>query len=144
MTFRGERCTGGKKPKARLTVVVGANMDGSEKLPLFVIGKTAKPRCFKNAKILINYAANSKAWMTSELFSKFSPVLPSFSCVIFEDYLKKWDRQLRSEQHHILIFVDTCPSHPDIDKDLENIRLKFFPPIRCQRASRWIKEWFKS
>lgn len=68
MAFKGERCTAGKKSKERLTVVVGANMDGSEKLPLLVIGKSAKPRCFKNAEIPVDYKANSKAWMTSKLF----------------------------------------------------------------------------
>jgi hypothetical protein len=66
MAFKGERCTAGKKSKERLTAVVGANMDGSEKLPLLVIGKSAKPRCFKNAEIPVDYTANSKAWMTSK------------------------------------------------------------------------------
>lgn len=42
-------------------------MDGSEKLPLFVIGKSLKPRCFKNATIPVDYTANSKAWMTGKL-----------------------------------------------------------------------------
>jgi hypothetical protein len=73
MAFKGERCTAGKKSKERLTAVVGANMDGSEKLPLLVIGKSAKPRCFKNAEIPVDYTANSKAWMTS----KFILIVPS-------------------------------------------------------------------
>lgn len=71
MAFKGERCTAGKKSKDRLTVVVGANMDGTEKLPLLVIGKSAKPRSFKNAKIPVDYTANAKAWMTSKLHSQF-------------------------------------------------------------------------
>lgn len=66
MEFKGERCTAGKKSKERLTVLVGANMDGSEKLPLLVIGKSAKPRCFKNANIPVDYTANKKAWMKSK------------------------------------------------------------------------------
>jgi hypothetical protein len=41
-------------------------MSGTEKLPLLVIGKSAKPRCFKNAKIPIDYKANKKAWMTGK------------------------------------------------------------------------------
>jgi hypothetical protein len=73
MAFKGERCTAGKKSRERLTAVVGANMDGSEKLPLLVIGKSAKPRCFKNAEIPVDYTANSKAWMTS----KFILIVPS-------------------------------------------------------------------
>jgi hypothetical protein len=64
MAFRGMRCTSGKKSKERLTALVGANMSGTEKLPLLIIGKSAKPRCFKNAKIPLEYTANKKAWMT--------------------------------------------------------------------------------
>ena len=46
--MKGETCSGGKKSKERITVLVCANMTGTEKLPLLVIGKFAKPRCFKN------------------------------------------------------------------------------------------------
>uniref|UniRef100_A0A1I8BXC5 HTH CENPB-type domain-containing protein n=1 Tax=Meloidogyne hapla TaxID=6305 RepID=A0A1I8BXC5_MELHA len=35
LCFKGERCTSGKKSKERITVLVGANMSGIEKLPLF-------------------------------------------------------------------------------------------------------------
>ena len=45
--FRNEKCAGGKLSKERLTVLVTASMTG-EKLPPFVIGKSANPRCFKN------------------------------------------------------------------------------------------------
>lgn len=58
----------GKKSKNRITILVGANMSGSEKCPLFVIGKSSRPRCFKNATIPVEYAANPKAWMRSKLF----------------------------------------------------------------------------
>jgi hypothetical protein len=34
--FRGEKCHGGKLRKDRITMLVAANMDGSEKLPLLV------------------------------------------------------------------------------------------------------------
>lgn len=52
LAFKGERCSGGKLSKERITLLIGANMDGSEKLPLFMIGKSA----------------NRKAWMTNEIF----------------------------------------------------------------------------
>ncbi|MBA0673443.1 hypothetical protein Goklo_024749, partial [Gossypium klotzschianum] len=39
---------GRKKDKERLTVVVCCNRDGSDKVPLWVIGKFANPRCFKH------------------------------------------------------------------------------------------------
>lgn len=48
ITYKGNKCTGGKKSKERITVMVAANMTGTEKLPLFVIGKSRNLRCFKN------------------------------------------------------------------------------------------------
>ena len=38
--LKGESCHGGIRSKQRLTVLVGANLDGTEKLPLLVIGKS--------------------------------------------------------------------------------------------------------
>ena len=43
-----ERCSGGKLSKVRITGMASANAAG-DKLPMFVIGKARKPRCFKNA-----------------------------------------------------------------------------------------------
>ena len=40
----------GKSSKIRVTLLVGANASGNEKLPLLIIGKSAKPRCFKGIK----------------------------------------------------------------------------------------------
>ena len=45
--FRGEVCTGTKRPKDRVTVLVCANMTGTEKCPLLTIGKYKRPRCFR-------------------------------------------------------------------------------------------------
>jgi len=49
--LKGNECSGGKYGKERITIMVGANMSGTEKLKLFVIGKTKKPRCFKGIKL---------------------------------------------------------------------------------------------
>lgn len=46
-TFKGEDCHGGKHSKERITVLFCANMDGSEKLPMLIIGKSKRPHCFK-------------------------------------------------------------------------------------------------
>ncbi|GFV15453.1 hypothetical protein TNCV_4834791 [Trichonephila clavipes] len=44
-------------------------MDGSEKITPLVIGKSAKPRCFKGINSFpTKYRSNKKAWMTTELF----------------------------------------------------------------------------
>jgi hypothetical protein len=63
--FKGESCHGGKWSKDRITVLVCTNMDGSEKMPLLVTGKSEKPRCFKHVKSLpCTYKHNSSAGMT--------------------------------------------------------------------------------
>ena len=53
-----------KQDKERLMVVICCNEDGSEKIPLWIIGKYAKPRCFKNVNMNsldCQYRANKKA-----------------------------------------------------------------------------------
>ncbi|GFU91956.1 uncharacterized protein TNCV_3765811 [Trichonephila clavipes] len=50
-------------------------MDGSEKITPLVIGKSAKPRCFKGINSFpTNYRSNKKAWMTTELFNERLPI----------------------------------------------------------------------
>ncbi|KAL4090345.1 hypothetical protein QTP88_025202 [Uroleucon formosanum] len=70
LTFKGDTCQGGKNSKERVTVVVGANMIGTEKLKLLVIGKSKQPRCFKKKNVEslpVTYAYNKKAWMLSTI-----------------------------------------------------------------------------
>ncbi|XP_072165265.1 tigger transposable element-derived protein 4-like [Diadema setosum] len=108
--FQGTTYHGGKQQKTCVTVLVCANMDGSNKLPLFVVGKNKRPRAFKNVKYLpVAYEANKKAWMTGALF---------------EAWLRKLDRKM--EERKIAMVVDNCPAHPHIK--LDNIELVFLPP----------------
>ena len=61
LALKGEKCTGEKKAKERMTAMVAANMSCTERLPLMVIGKSLKPRCLKNVKNLpVEYTANKK------------------------------------------------------------------------------------
>ncbi|GKA79474.1 CENP-B homolog protein 2-like protein [Tanacetum coccineum] len=66
---------GKNKTRKGLTVCYFAVMrDGSEKLPLWIIGKYAKPRCFKNVNLNslnCEYRANKRAWMTGVLFEEY-------------------------------------------------------------------------
>lgn len=93
-------------------------MSGTEKFPMLVIGKSANPRCFKNKEVPVKYRANSKAWMTGD---------------IFEEVLKTWDRQLGSQGRKVLLFLDNCSAHPSKVK-LDNIRMVFFPPNTTARS----------
>ena len=119
--FKDEKCAGGKLSKERLTVLVTASMVG-EKFPLLVIGKHANPRCFKGLKKPpLQYASNKKAWMTS---------------TIFEDYVKKLDRQMGRQNRKIALVLDNCMAHPHVD-NLRNVMLIFLPPntMYCKNAA---------
>ena len=54
LAFPSENASQGKKHEERLTVtvLVEANMNGTEKLPLLIIGENSKPRCFNGVKSL--------------------------------------------------------------------------------------------
>ena len=68
--FRGKRCSGVKHSKLRLTGMAASNALG-EKIPMFVIGKSAKPRCFKHVRNLhCRYRSQTKAWMNGTLFEE--------------------------------------------------------------------------
>ena len=49
--MKDKECSGGKHSKVGLTGMAAASAAG-EKLPTFIIGKSAKQRCFKNVKSL--------------------------------------------------------------------------------------------
>ena len=99
--FKNEPCHGGKHSKERLTVLAGANSDGTEKLPLLVIGKSKKPRCFKNVRSLpVQYDASKKAWMTASLF---------------ETWVRTLDRQFCHQKRRIILFLDNCTAHTLIE-----------------------------
>ena len=64
-------CSGGKYSKVRLTGVAAASAAG-EKLRMFVIDKSMKPRCFKNVKSLpYRYRSQEKSWMKSFRFDEW-------------------------------------------------------------------------
>lgn len=111
--YKGENCNGGKVSKERLTILVGANMDGTEKLPILVIGKSKKPKCFQNVKSFpCDYESNKKAWMT---------------ITIYEAYLKKLDAKMRRAKRSIILFVDNCAAHSK-DAKYSNVKVLFLPP----------------
>jgi hypothetical protein len=96
-----------------MTVLVEANMDGSERLPLVVIRKSGKPRCFKNVKNLpCKYRSNKTAWMTSDLF---------------DEYLKALDAKMGGKNRKIVLFIDNCSAHPKNTDHLSNVHVEFLP-----------------
>lgn len=59
---------GRKISKERLTFLACTNAAGTHKLKPLVIGKSKKPRSFKNSIIPVEYAHSKSAWMTTTIF----------------------------------------------------------------------------
>ena len=113
-TFHGERVSRTiKESKQQLTLLVGANMDGSKKLDLLVIVKLANPRCFKEIYSLpAQYKANTKAWITS---------------VVWTDWLKAFDHHMKGAGCNVLLVINNYPAHPVVP-GLSNVEVVFLPP----------------
>ncbi|KAH7925285.1 DDE-domain-containing protein [Leucogyrophana mollusca] len=126
--------SGKKKDKFRITLAFACNADGTEKLPVFYIGKSKNPRCFRKVTPQARgfyYRNNKKAWMTSEFF---------------EEYIKMLDIMMRRQNRHICLLVDNFSGH-NTSYEPRNIDLEFFEPnltsfvqpldagiIRCVKA----------
>ena len=111
---------GDKKAKERITLLLCCSATG-EKLEPLIIGKSANPRCFRgiNVRTLnIRYESNRRARMTRD---------------IFVAWLKSLNNKFRRQNRKILLFVDNCSAHPDIQ--LSNIKLKFFRQTLLQSCS---------
>ena len=69
LTFSADSLSGSKKAKDRITALVAVNMD---KRPLFIVGKSKQPRCFRGIPQLPTpYTSSAKAWMTSSIFRQW-------------------------------------------------------------------------
>jgi len=113
LTFKNEKCNGGKHSKERLTLLLAVKMTGTDKLKPLIIGKSKKPRCFAGVKSFpVDYTANKKAWMTSELFA---------------EWLLRIDKQMKIQKRKILLFIDNCPAH-NIIPTCQAVKVKFLPP----------------
>lgn len=113
LALKGDDCRGGKQSKLRVTVLLCANSDGSDKRMPLVIGRNARPRCFKGTKRMpVKYVANSKAWMTRQIFS---------------EWLKAFNEDVKRQGRQICLLLDNCSAHHIEDLQLSNIELQYFP-----------------
>lgn len=106
--------SGTKQSKQRVSLAVCCNADGTDKLPLLMIGTAKKPRCFQNFNYssMIDYKHNSRGWMTS---------------LIFNEWLTCFDKKMRDLRKQVILLIDNAPSHK-ITIDLTNIKIIFLPP----------------
>ena len=112
-----KKLRGFKKAMERITVLCYSNLTRADKCKLLVIGKSLRPRCFKNVNvdnlsIYLSHIANKKVWMTSQ---------------IFNEWLAAWDSYLTKVNRKIVLHVDNCTAHPHVST-LKKIQLEFLPP----------------
>lgn len=107
----------------RVTVLVCANTSWSHSLPLLVIGKTKKSKCFKKVACLpVIYRSQRNGWMDSEIFMEWyaNEFIPTV----------KKERELVGKCGKVLLLLDSAPFHPVVDMlnvvD-ENFKVTFLP-----------------
>ena len=94
--FCSKHCSGEKHSKVQLTGMAASNALG-EKIPMFVIGKSASPRCFKHVRNLsCRYRSQKKAWMDMTLF---------------EEWLHDFGRKFEMQGRKVVMIVDNCTAH---------------------------------
>lgn len=92
---------GQKKDKTRITVLLGVNATGTDKLRPWVIGNAKRPRPLLHVnleRLPVHYRGNPKVWMNS---------------TVFEEVLRDMDNYFRVHDKKILLLIDNAPSHFD-------------------------------
>lgn len=115
---------GYKESKERITVLVCSNAAGTHKCKLLIIGKSAHPRALKNVGHLpVIYKSNKKAWVTQQLFLEWFNQN-------FVPEAKEHQRRIGLKNNcKILLLLDNCPAHPDVNAMIsENVIVKYLPP----------------
>lgn len=142
LAAKNEPVLGTKLAKDRLTIATCSNASGSHKLPLFVIGKSKKPRAFKNlnmATLPVYYRNQSSAWMDCALFKDW----------FFLEFVPTVEKHLKSKNlpPRAVLLLDNAPSHPaEFELKKGNIKAMFLPPHvtpLIQPMDQGVIEWLK-
>jgi hypothetical protein len=102
-----------KQDKSRVTVVVCTNANGTEKLPLLFVGKSANPRWISRKPHGVNYCGTSKGWMT---------------VLVFQKWLRDLDKEMKDAGRRILLLLDSAPVHIEPEDPLNNVCVLKLPP----------------
>nr|KMM72253.1 centromere binding protein Cbh2 [Coccidioides posadasii RMSCC 3488] len=103
---------GRKKEKAWITAHLCCNSDGSERLPIWFIGKAQQPHAFRAAGINIEnlnlkWRHNKEAWMTG---------------ILMEEWLRWFDSKMAGRQ--VVLLMDNFSAHA---LAVENINKSLYP-----------------
>uniref|UniRef100_A0A5S6QSY9 DDE-1 domain-containing protein n=1 Tax=Trichuris muris TaxID=70415 RepID=A0A5S6QSY9_TRIMR len=124
LASRAEDASAGCKASKGVTVMICANSSGTHSIPLLVIGKSKKPKCFKHAKNLpVVYRSQKKAWMNGVIFmgwfeNTFIPEVKKF-------------QHLTGKSGNVLLLTDNAPPHPStqsLNSVDETVEVIFLPP----------------
>lgn len=125
VSCREKSAPGFKKAKDRLTVLGCTNATGTHKLKPVLIGKSAKPRCFKNVNmdaLPVTYKSQRNAWMNSEIFAEW----------FTKEFVPAVKRHQRLQNIHspkALLLIDNCSAHPDELSSCDgSVTCMFLPP----------------
>ena len=114
-----------KKAKDRLTVLGCTNRTGTHKLKPVLIGKSVKPRCFKNVNmdaLPVIYKMQRNAWMNLEIFAKWfwKEFVPA---------VKRHQRLQDIRSPKALLLIDNYSTHPDeLSSRDGSVTCMFLPP----------------
>lgn len=106
--LRSEKNLPGRKASEEaVTLILCANASGDHKLPLTVIGKSTRPRCFRNKmkhQLNFRYYGQKGGWMTQQIFldwvnKEFTPEITKF--------LPAKNLSLKA-----ILILDNCRAHP--------------------------------
>lgn len=104
---------GGKVDKTRITLAITVNMSDKIRIPILFIGKTNKPRCFKD--IPFNYIKQAKGWMDRSCFYYY------INKILIPNIPEQYKNQ------RILLIMDNFSGHPRIS-NYKNVDILYLPP----------------
>lgn len=110
-----QQMSGKKSNKFCITITLICNQTGTEKWPIFYIGKSKQPRYFKKKKPSeygFWYQNNKTAWMTAKYF---------------EEWIKELDQEFQNTKQHVALTLDNFVGHK-ITYEPTNIELIYFEP----------------
>ena len=126
---KGEKKRGKKSSKERLSLLVGANSDGTHRLKLVVVGKSRAPRAIKDIldDLPVIYYNSAKAWFTCVIFlewfhSHFVPAVIKYQTQVL---------RIKPEDVKAILLLDNAPAHPDAQSLVSKcgrIRVLYLPP----------------
>jgi len=121
-----QQIAGTKQKKDRITLHFCCNADGSDKLPLWIIGKALNPRCFGAGAWCLRghdcfWRYNQKAWMNTQIMS---------------EWLQWFDRRIAHQdpQRKVLLLMDNFSAHLSavealsLQEPLKNTMVCWLPP----------------